>query len=40
MKSKDRNHLLSLEDELVVCLSKIRSRIKQLCKKKQAQISH
>jgi hypothetical protein len=40
MKSKDRNRLLSLEDELRVCLSKIRPRIKQLCKKKQAQISH
>jgi hypothetical protein len=27
IKSKDRNHLLSLEDELRVCLSKIRPRI-------------
>jgi hypothetical protein len=40
IKSKDRNHLLSIKEELQVCLSKIWPRIQHLCKKKQAQVSH
>jgi hypothetical protein len=40
IKSKDRNCLLSFEEELLVCLSKIQPRIQHLCKKKQAQVSH
>jgi hypothetical protein len=39
-KSKGRNHLISVEDKLHVCLSKVRPRIKHLCRKKQAQVSH
>jgi hypothetical protein len=36
IKSKDRNRLLSVEEELRVYLSKIRPRIHHLCKKKHA----
>jgi hypothetical protein len=38
--SKERNHLLSVEEELRVCFSKIRPGIQYLYKKKQAQGSH
>jgi hypothetical protein len=33
IKSKDINRLISVEDELHVCLSKVRPRIKYLCTK-------
>ena len=39
IKSKTRNRLLSIEEELRVCLSKIRQGIKELCKGKQVQVS-
>jgi hypothetical protein len=39
-KSKDRNRLIAVEDELHVCLCNVRPRIKYLCRKKQAQVSH
>jgi hypothetical protein len=37
IKSKHRNRLLSVEEELQVCLSKIQPRIQHLCNTKQAQ---
>ncbi|XP_068115889.1 zinc finger BED domain-containing protein 5-like [Hyperolius riggenbachi] len=40
IKSKARNRLLSVEDEMRVCISKVRPRIDALCKNKQAQVSH
>jgi hypothetical protein len=40
MKNKKRERLLSLEQEIHVCLSSIRPRIELLCKKRLAQISH
>jgi hypothetical protein len=40
IKNKKRERLLSLDQELRVCLSAIRPHIKQLCKSKQAHISH
>ncbi len=40
IKSKSRNRLLSVEEELLVCLSKFRPRISQICKEKQAQVPH
>lgn len=40
IKVKKRAQLLSVEDELRVCLSKTRPNIKDLCKKHQAQVSH
>jgi hypothetical protein len=40
IKNKKRERLLSLDQELGVCLSAIRPRIKQLCKNKQAHIRH
>jgi hypothetical protein len=39
IKSKERNPLLSVVEELRVGLSKIQLRIQHLCKKKQAQVS-
>ena len=39
-KHKRRAELLSVEDELRVCLSKTRPNLKELCKKHQAQVSH
>jgi hypothetical protein len=38
--NKKRERLLSLEQEMRVCLSSIRQRIELLCKKRQAQVSH
>jgi hypothetical protein len=40
IKSKERNHLLFVEEELRVCLSKIRPIVQHLYKKKQARVSH
>ena len=40
IKSKERNSLLSVEEEMRVSLSKIRPRIRHLCSKRQAQVSH
>ena len=40
IKHKKRAQLLSVEDELRVCLSKTRPNLKELCKKHQAQVSH
>ena len=40
IKSKSRNRLLSVEEELRVCLSKIRPAIHDLCKEKQPHVSH
>ena len=40
IKSKDRNCLFSIENEISVCLSKVRLWIKNLCSKRQAQVSH
>ena len=40
IKHKRRAQLLSVEDELCVCLSKTRLNLKELCKKHQAQVSH
>jgi hypothetical protein len=40
IKITNRNCLLPVEEEQQVCLSKIRSRIQHLRKKKQAQVSH
>jgi hypothetical protein len=39
MKKKKREILLSLEQEMHVCLSSIRPRIELLSKKRQAQVS-
>jgi hypothetical protein len=38
-RSKDTNRLISVENKLRVCLSKVRPRIKYLCSRKEAQIS-
>ena len=40
IKSKQRNRLLSLEDDMRVALSTIRPDIKSLCSKHQSQVSH
>ena len=40
IKSVKRERLLSVEEEMRVCLSTIRPRIKEICKSKQSQISH
>ena len=40
IKYKRRAQLLSVEDELRVCLSKTQPNLKELCKKHQAQVSH
>jgi hypothetical protein len=40
IKGKHRNCLLSVKEELQVCLSKIWPRIQHLYKKKEAQVSH
>jgi hypothetical protein len=40
VKNTKRERLLTVEDELRVCLSKIRPRIQQICKNNQAQVSH
>ena len=40
IKSKPRNRLLSLEDNMRVALSAIRPDIKRLCPKHQSQVSH
>ena len=40
IKHKRRAQLLSVEDELRVCLSKTRPNLKELCKKHQAHVSH
>ena len=39
-KAQKRAKLLSVEDELCVCLSKTRPNPKKLCKKHQAQLFH
>ena len=39
-KGKDRNRLFSIENEIRVCLSKVRPRIKYLFSKSQAEVSH
>jgi hypothetical protein len=40
IKNKKRERLLTLEEELRVCLSKIRPRIHKICKNSQSQMSH
>ena len=40
IKHKKQAQLLSVEDELRVCLSKTRPDLKELCKKHQAQVFH
>jgi hypothetical protein len=40
MKSKDRSRPISVEHEMRVCLSQVRPKIKYLCSKKQALVSH
>jgi hypothetical protein len=40
IKSKDRNHLLPVEEILRICLSKIRPRIQHMCKKEKGKKYH
>ena len=40
IKRKDRNCLPKIENEICVCLFKVRPQIKCLCNKRQAQASH
>ena len=40
IKSNKRMKMEFIEEEMRVCLSTIRPKIKDLCKKKQAQVSH
>jgi hypothetical protein len=40
LKNKKSERLLSLEQEMHVCLPSVRPRIELLCKKRQAQVSH
>ena len=40
INSKHRNRLLSIENEICVCLFNIRPQIKYLCSKIQAQVSY
>ena len=40
IKSKEKNRIPSIENEICVCLSKVQPRIKYLCSRRQAQVSH
>ncbi len=40
IKNKKRERLLTVEEEMRVCLSTVRPRIQELCKKSQSQVSH
>lgn len=40
IRSKDRNHSDSVEDEIHVCFSQIRLRIEYSCSERQAPVSH
>lgn len=40
IKSKKRGRLISIDEEMRLCLSSVRPRINEICSKKQSQISH
>jgi hypothetical protein len=40
IKSKKRERLLNIDEELRVCLSELEPRFEEICKNKQAHISH